>query len=138
MLQIGGQLAQVKKLWNHCKFISQFSKILVTIFKNVFKTFDLSLLLLRDSLYLSAIQMQAVTEVIQIERVVKINNGPEQRSFYSFSEQQSDPAKILNADLKALVEADDNYDSKTSIQEYLTEQTNMEALRLKLVDKVFV
>jgi len=46
---------------------------------------------------------------------VQENGGPETRSFYSYSEQQTDPAKILNADLKSLVEAEDNYDIHLSL-----------------------
>lgn len=46
-------------------------------FKSVFQTFDLSLLVVRESLYLSALQMHIVTEVIKIERVTIENGGDE-------------------------------------------------------------
>ena len=77
-----------------------------------------------------------MTEVIQIEKVVSENGGPMKRSLYSITETASDPAKILNSEMKQLMEKDTDNDGKLAMHEYLNEPTNVEQLKLKLIERV--
>jgi hypothetical protein len=48
--------------------------------------------------------MHQVTEIIQIQRVVKDGNADAVTTLYSLTEMNSDPAKELNSSMKELVE----------------------------------
>ena len=68
MFEIANNLAQIRKHYSQCKYITHFAKILTNIFKSIFKTFDIQLLLIREGLLNSSLQMKSVTEKVTITR----------------------------------------------------------------------
>jgi hypothetical protein len=52
ILQMGSLLNAVNGLWSESRQISQFSRVLCAVFKNIFRSFDLAILVARDSLLL--------------------------------------------------------------------------------------
>lgn len=68
LFEIASKVTLIKKLYSQSRHIEVLSRILINILKSIFQTFDLSLLMLREGLLNSAMQMKCITERVVITR----------------------------------------------------------------------
>ena len=132
LLEMGQLLWQIKRLWSNCKFIYQFSKILMAVLRSIYNTFDLSLLLLRETLLMATKAVSESREVI-VRRFEE--SAMVEQLVVGRDETASDPAVMLNDTLRSLIEAAPNYNG--SAVEFLKLEENVQYLKDQLIAGVF-
>lgn len=113
----------MQNLWRNSKFISNFTQILLTVFRSIYKTFDLSLLIIRDTLW-NSIPMKTVQKETKITHK-KYKNGQVIAESTRTLESTVDPCQILNEQLELMTEDPDdlnNEEKVTRLKEQMIEQ----------------
>lgn len=130
LFDIAAKLSSLKKLYTNSKYISHFCKILINIFKSIFKTFDIQLLLIREGLLNSALQMKSVTEKVTITRR-RISGDQIIEEVKQVIESSSDPTKLFTSTQPAQPPAN------VSPREMFADSESTDKLKETLVDNIF-